>query len=457
MADPTRGGPRPGTSSGAVPGRRLAPTLWLLLVAASVAVPWLVLLSVARAERLDALRVLSVATALAATSLLAVVFVLPSRLRSFTSHLGLERLMRQHRALALLAALLALAHLLFVVAHADHGVAVLDLRVAPPRVWAASVAVFALLVLVGLAVTRRSRSPRYEGWRLTHVLLANTVLVATGLHVLWQRDLVRYDQGRLWFAVLAAVVAAVTAYRWAWRPLRARRHSYVVDQVIHGPGAISVVLHASGHAGVPFRPGQFAWLKIGTSPFGFEEHPFTIASTATQPWRKEFAIRPVGDFAESLVGLQPGGRVYLDGPHGNLTLDGLRSTAFVFIAGGVGVTPMLSMLRTMAERGDRRRAVLIVAGRTADTLLHRADHEHLDSRLDLHVVEILEEPPQDWRGEVGWLTEAVLQAAIPQHRVPGKVDFFVCGPAPMVAASVRILDDLGVARRRVHTELFDVV
>ncbi|MEO5981552.1 MAG: hypothetical protein ABIQ13_04465 [Pedococcus sp.] len=51
----------------------------------------------------------------------------------------------------------------------------------------------------------------------------------------------------------------------------------------------------------------------------------------------------------------------------------------------------------------------------------------------------------------------VLHAAIPQHRVPGKVDFFVCGPAPMVAATVRILDDLGVPSRRVHTELFDVV
>ncbi|MEO5981550.1 MAG: ferric reductase-like transmembrane domain-containing protein, partial [Pedococcus sp.] len=419
MAFSTQGGRRPGSSSGKVPGRRLAPTLWLLLVVASVAIPWWVLLSTTSAQQLGILRVLSLAAGLAATSLLAAVFVLPSRLRSFTSHLGLERLMRQHRALALLAVLLVLAHVGFVLANSHQGLAVFDLRVAPPRVWAACVAALALLVMVGLAVTRRSRSPRYEGWRLAHVLLANTVMVATALHMVWQRDLTRYGQGRLWFAGLGVVMVAVTVYRWVWRPLHARRHSYVVHQVVHGLGAVSVVLHAYGHTGVPFRPGQFAWLKIGASPFGFEEHPFTIASTATQPWRKEFAIRPLGDFADSLAGLRPGRRVYLDGPHGNFTLDGLRSSAFVFIAGGVGVTPMLSMLRTMAERGDRRRAVLIVAGRTADTLLHRADHEHLDARLDLHVVEILEEPPQDWRGEVGWLTEAVLGAAIPQHRVPG--------------------------------------
>ncbi|GAB3067727.1 ferredoxin reductase family protein [Pedococcus soli] len=457
MAFSIRGGRRPGTWRGGATRRRLAPTLWLLVIAAALAVPWWILLTVQQAEEQGSWRVLSLATALAATSLLAAAFVLPSRLRALTSHLGVERLLRQHRALALVAVALVAAHVVFVLAHSDEGLGVFDLRTAPPRVWAASVATIALLAMVGLAISRRSRSPRYEGWRLVHVLLANTVVLATTLHVVWLQDLTRHDLGRIWFEGLGTLMLAVIVYRWVWRPMRARRNAYVVDQVVDGPGATSVVLHASGHTGVPFRPGQFAWLKIGASPFVFEEHPFTIASAATEPWRKEFAIKPLGDFTEILAGLRPGRRVYLDGPHGSFTLDGLRSSAFVFIAGGVAVTPMLSMLRTLADRGDRRRAVLIVAGRTADDLLHRADHEHLDARLDLHVVEILEEPPQDWRGEVGWLTEAVLHAAIPQQRVPGRVDFFICGPAPMVAATVRILDDLGVASRRVHTELFDVV
>ena len=60
------------------------------------------------------------------------------------------------------------------------------------------------------------------------------------------------------------------------------------------------------------------------------------------------------------------------------------------VAGGVGITPMLSMLRTLAERGDPRPVLLVVAGRTADDLLHREDREHLDSLLDLRLVEILD-------------------------------------------------------------------
>lgn len=74
------------------------------------------------------------------------------------------------------------------------------------------------------------------------------------------------------------------------------------------------------------------------------------------------------------------------------------------------------------------------------------------------MVEILEGPPEQWDGEIGWLTRDVLDSAVPGRRGRSHLDYFVCGPGPMVAAATRILeDDWGVADRRIHTELFDVV
>ncbi|WP_310245337.1 ferredoxin reductase family protein [Nocardioides sp. BE266] len=399
----------------------------------------------------------SLVTSLAAASLLLVAFVLPSRLRAITTYLGVERVLRSHRLLALVAAALVVIHVASVLGHAGPGV--LDLRTAPPRVWAATVATLALLAMVPLAMTRRKRRPRYEGWRLLHVALGNLVLFGTALHVFWLHDLTSYRWGAAWFAGLLVGLLLLTAYRWMWRPWRSHQTAYVVDEVrVESASAVTVAVHADGHAGVDFRPGQFAWLKLGESAFVFEEHPFTIASAATRPWRKEFTVKALGDFSEILAGLRPGRRVHLDGPHGAFTLDGLRSDGFVFVAGGVGITPMLSMLRTMADRGDRRPVLLVVAGRTADDLLHRADHEHLGQRLDLRLVEVLEEPPEEWDGEVGWLTRDVLASALPGRRGRAHLDYFVCGPGPMVAAATRILeDDWGVPDRRIHTELFDVV
>ena len=438
--------------------RRLAPATLLLLVAVLVVAPLVVLGADPDLAVGDGWRLASLVTGSAAASLLLVTSVLPSRIRAVSAYLGIERLLRSHRVLALVAMGLVVAHVAFAVAHSG-GLDVLDLRSAPPRVWAGSAATVALLAMVPLAISRRRRRPRYEGWRLAHVVLGNVVLFGATLHVFWLHDMTAHVPGAVWFALLGAALLALTVYRWAWRPWRAHRAAYVVDEVrVESPTAVTVVLHAVGHPGLDFRPGQFAWLKIGESAFVFEEHPFTIASAATRPWRKEFTVKALGDFSEILAGLRPGRRVHLDGPHGAFTLDGLRSDGFVFVAGGVGITPMLSMLRTMADRGDQRPVLLVVAGRTADDLLHRADHEHLDQRLDLRLVEILEEPPADWHGEIGWLTHDILDSALPGRRGRSHLDYFVCGPGPMVAAATRILEeDWGIADRRIHTELFDVV
>ena len=457
MAGQLRGERRPwkGLGGGAT-RRRFAPTLWILVVVTSVTVPVVMLMSLPPEARVGGWRAASLLTAMVAASLLVAAAVLPSRVRMITTYLGVERLLRQHRLLALIGTGLILAHVLFVVAHAGFGV--FALGGAPPRVWAATTATVALVLLVVLGVTRRRRRPRYEGWRLAHVLLANVALVGSALHVYWLADLTQYGAARHWFLGLALLLAGMSCYRWVARPLRARRRSYVIDEVRESsPSTVTLVVRADGHAGTRFRPGQFAWLKVGDSPYVFEEHPFTIASPATTPWRKEFTIKALGDFSELVAGLRPGRQVHLDGPHGSFTTDGIRSDGFVFIAAGVGITPMLSMLRTLAARGDRRPMVLVVAGRTADDLLHRRETEAWAGSLDLRIVEVLKDPPQAWTGHAGRLTEEVMEAALPQRRTRWHRDYFICGPDSMVSATTSLLGAWGVHQRRIHTELFDVV
>ncbi len=438
--------------------RRAAPALWTALVLVIVTAPIVLLGHCPSDVRGGGLRVLSLVTALGGTSLLLAAYALPSRVRAFTSLLGVERLLRSHRTLAILVLGLVLLHVLFVVARSGNGLSVLDLRTAPPRVWAGSTALLALLLIVPLALTRRRRRPRYEGWRLLHVVLGNVVLIGTALHVWWLHDLTGYEPAALWFGWLFVATVGLLAYRWWWRPLRCRRNAYVVDDVRRvTSAAVTVTLRPDGHRGLRFKPGQFAWVKVGDSPFVFEEHPFTISSAATRPRRKELTIKALGDFSELVAGLQPGRRVHLDGPHGSFTVDGLNSDGFVFVAAGVGITPMLSMLRTLADRGDSRPMLLVVAGRTADDLLHRADEDLLGSGLDLTVVEVLSQPPDGWDGEIGRIRESILHTAV-GRRLNARLDYFVCGPDLMVDKVSRILTGRWqVPPKRVHTELFDVV
>jgi 3-phenylpropionate/trans-cinnamate dioxygenase ferredoxin reductase subunit len=271
------------------------------------------------------------------------------------------------------------------------------------------------------------------------------------------RHLVSHTLLAVWFVLSGVLVAGLAARRWIWLPIRARRYAYVVVSVRPVPGdGVTLVIQADRHPGLPFVAGQFVWLKIGSTPFVFEEHPFSIASTAEHPDRMEFTIKALGDFTELLVGLRPGRRVYLDGPYGGFTMSGLDSVpGFVLIAAGVGITPLLSMLRTMADRGDRRPVRLIVSARRPQDLMLLPEVEEVRARLNLKVVEVVSEPGPGWTGETGRINHGVLSRCLPRR--PHRLHYFLCGPQPMVTSVSHDLAALGVPLRRIHTERFGAV
>ena len=106
-----------------------------------------------------------------------------------------------------------------------------------------------------------------------------------------------------------------------------------------------------------FRPGQFAWIRLGSRPLGFEEHPFTIASAPRRSGAIEFTIKQLGDFSSGIAEVAVGDKVWVDGPHGGFGPDHHRLVLVLLpIAAGCGITPIISVLRSLAERGRPARA-----------------------------------------------------------------------------------------------------
>jgi len=147
--------------------------------------------------------------------------------------------------------------------------------------------------------------------------------------------------------------------------------------------------------------------------------------------------------------------VYVDGPHGVFSMDQDEGPGFGFLAGGVGIAGLISMLRTMADRRDVRPALLVYANGDWDGVAFREEIEGLKGRLDLTVVHVFERPPEDWTWETGYVTAEVLSRHLPAgYR---RFQFFICGPDPMMDAAEAALLELGVPGERVHTERFDMV
>ena len=433
---------------------RLSLSLGYLAV---VLLPLWLALDADRPEGVDPAYEVSLATGLVALSLLVVTFVLPKRMRALSRALGIDVVLGVHRLVGMAALAFVLAHLVSVLVADPDNVALLDVVDAPNRARAAVGATVALGLLVTTSVWRKRLLRRYEHWRAVHVVLAMSVLVLTGLHVWWLRHLIVQSPFRVWFALLGAVVLAVSLRRWVWRPLRAWRRPYRVAEVRRESPTVSTVrLKPIGHPGMRrFKPGQFAWIRIGSTPLGFEEHPFTIASAPLRSGSVEFTVKELGDFSTSVGDVEVGDRVWVDGPHGAFTPDHLGPGGLVLIAGGVGITPMMSMLRSLAQRGDDRELTLFTTANDLGELLFRDEIAALSQRLRLHVVELLAQPHEGWTGGSGFLTADVLADNLPERRE--RLDYFLCGPPPMVAAVTGALRSLGIGTSRIHTEKFDFV
>ena len=405
---------------------------------------------------------LPVVLGLVAVSAIIGTVVVSSRLRSLTSGLGMEQILAVHRWLGLVVLGLVLAHVAAVVIPNPSRIKHLDLLHASPGMRAATIATIALVLLAVTALLRRRLRLPYLVWRILHVVLSAAAVAGGAVHVLLLNNLLQVDGMRIWFAAITASLIVVLLLRWGLRPLLAGRAGFRVREVRRESADVSTLVLTptrgrlfARRRPLDFAPGQFAWLRLRRWGL-FTDHPFTIASGTRTDGTVEFTVRHRGDYTRTLGRLSPGARVFLDGPHGSFSVDHTRATGLVLLAGGVGITPMMSMLRTLADRDDRRPHRLLVSGSSPDDLLFTDELEDLQERIHLTVVPTLTRPDPGWTGTTGRIDATMLATVLPGPFRRNQLDYFLCGSAPFVSGVATALDEIGIPRQRVHTEQFDV-
>jgi len=197
-----------------------------------------------------------------------------------------------------------------------------------------------------------------------------------------------------------------------------------------------------------FKPGQYVDIHIP----GDEEHhrSFSMANTSTSPDELEFMIKlyPGGRFSGLLAdgAIKPGDDLKVTGPYGVFTLRASSPRRLLFIGGGAGMAPILSLLRSLAETESEREAIYYYGARTEADLFHLDEIEALPGRF----VPALSEDTNGWPGECGLITEVI-------DRLEGdvsEVDAYVCGPPPMVEAAIALLEARGVPEAHIYFDKF---
>ena len=208
-----------------------------------------------------------------------------------------------------------------------------------------------------------------------------------------------------------------------------------------------LVLRVEGE--MPFRCGQYVDIRI---PGTEEYRSFSMANLPSEDGRLEFMIKlyPGGRFSGLLTegSLQPGDELEVKGPYGVFTL---RETErpLLFIGGGAGMAPILSLLRSMTGGAVARPAAYYYGAREERDLFHLDELQELTGALpDFRFVPALSHA--EWEGETGLITDVVDRC----EAELAEVEAYLCGPPPMVDAAMELLLRRGVPEAHIHFDKF---
>jgi predicted ferric reductase len=386
-----------------------------------------------------------------------------SRVNRAASAFGLDVLQQFHKEIGIAAFGLLLTHPILLVVAGYPAQIVVPGSGVPWGVVSGTAAFLLLVALIVLSIGRKRLKLRYEIWQATHGILALAMIVVGGIHVAAVGRFVRTVPMTILCVGYVLLPVGLFAFFRLVRPLLLTRRPWrVVENRAEAGDARTLRLAPVGHPGWKggFEAGQFAWLHLGRSPLSYDQHPISLSSSgdaAGETGEVAFTIKSLGDWSGKRVPeVKAGDRVWVDGPYGVFTLDREQGPGYAFLAGGVGITPLRSMLVTMAEREDVRPVVLFYAARAPEELIFREELLALQGRMSLKVVYVVGEPSPDWKGETGRITADVLRRHLPakQYR---RWQYFVCGPGPMMDAMEELLPELGVPPQNIHTERFDMV
>jgi ferredoxin-NADP reductase len=204
-----------------------------------------------------------------------------------------------------------------------------------------------------------------------------------------------------------------------------------------------------------FQAGQAFHITI-PSPEGSLEHVFSHADSPTED-HVELTTRLTGSaFKNALDSLPLGTEVTIEGPFGSFVFQP-HAPKIAFLTGGVGITPVRSMLRYLADTGGAGRIagqelVLFYGCMTEDGIIYQEELDALArSVAGLRLVHVITNPGKDWKGYSGFITAGIVRAELGD---PRPWTYYIVGPPPMITAMDKVVGELGIPQTQTVTESF---
>ncbi|MEI7619944.1 MAG: ferredoxin reductase family protein [Candidatus Falkowbacteria bacterium] len=313
----------------------------------------------------------------------------------------------------------------------------------------AFMATIVFILTIVLSIVTIKKYLKYEVWYFVHLATYLAIAWAFGHQLEVGYDLQDKVFAVYWYLLYVGVIASLVFFRILQPLYNFYRYRFFVSQlVIENNNNISIYISGRGLDKFPVSAGQFFMVRF-LNKTAYESHPFSVSSLPGQNYLR-FTVKALGDFTTNLEQkIKVGDQVILEGPYGLFTSSQSKNKKVAYIAGGVGITPIRSLVEESVGKKD---AILLLANNKCEDIIFSEELDDLVSKSNglLKIKHVLSQA-SDFPCELGRIDEEKIVRLIPDY---SERDFYICGPAVMRKSIVKTLKHLGVSSRAIHFEKF---
>jgi predicted ferric reductase len=384
-------------------------------------------------------------------------FLFMGRIIWIEKHFGLDRLASYHRFNGYAAILLIILHPIFIVA--SYTIAAKSNYITQyiatvknyEHAFLAFIGQILFIIVVASSIYIARKHLKFENWYYVHLAVYAAIVLAFLHQISVGSTFLSNHSARYYWLVLYGFVGfSVLYWRFITPVLKLSRHSFKITKVVsESPTTTSVYISGNNLEKLNVKPGQFVMIRVLNAKYILEEHPFSV-SAIPKNGQFRLTIRQSGDYTSKIAQLKPGSTVLVSGPFGRFIDDIAVTPKRLFIAGGVGITPLGTLARSAIIA--KKDSALIYGNRTPDDVALKSE---IDTLADhgLKTTYVYSNAPTGFTGETGYVTADLVERLTPDYMTR---DIFICGPPVMMEGIVKGLLNKKFPAEQLHFEQFSL-
>lgn len=304
-----------------------------------------------------------------------------------------------------------------------------------------------LVVMIGLTVLAIYGHMKHQRWIQLHRLFGLLIPLFIVHALIAKSQIYKLDFLKYYVVTLGVLGFSAFIYRSVLGGYLFKKYRYEVADVIKQRGNVTEIVLKPLGIPLSYLPGQFAFVGFRQNNLSGESHPYSFTTANNGPYLR-FAIKALGDDTKDIANLlSPGTPASVEGPFGAFTLGSVKNNKQVWIAGGVGIAPFISMARSLNKNNSMRITLFYAAQKVEDAVFIEEIWKIAKLIPDVFGVFVIDARIS------GFVTTEMIANTLGDIST---YDYLICGPPPMMKAVKKQLLDANIPTQQIHIEAFSM-